>query len=152
MQTLKLMIKGRMMPRKNKQQPTSVTAPGQPYGIAGEQQAAMQMIPLPETQVDASMTDNVAASPLEPFNGIPPATEPNAMEQAIQAALITPSSDSPAFSAPSVRPNESIFTPASMPSTPRSSDVGNILRALAEDVGGDPVLSQLAAQADQQRL
>jgi hypothetical protein len=146
------MIKGRAMPRKSKQQPTSVTAPGQPYGIASEQQAAMQMIPLPDTQVtgtvDAPVTpDMTASAPLEA-----PTTSPNSMETAIQEALISPSPDAAAFSALTSRANESIFTPASMPSAPRPSDVGNILRALAEDAGGDPVLSQLAAQADQQRL
>ena len=140
------------MPRKSKQQPTSVTAPGQPYGIAGEQQAAMNMVPLPDTQVTGSMDAPVGPAP---DGGAPmPAMEsaPNSMESAIQAALISPSPDAAAFSAATSRPNESIFTPASMPTAPRPSDVGNILRALAEDAGGDPVLSQLAAQADQQRL
>jgi hypothetical protein len=140
------------MPRKSKQQSTSVTAPGQPYGIAGEQQAAMNMVPLPDTQVTGSMDAPVGAAP---DSGAPmPAMEsaPNSMESAIQAALISPSPDAAAFSAATSRPNESIFTPASMPTAPRPSDVGNILRALAEDAGGDPVLSQLAAQADQQRL
>lgn len=140
------------MPRKSKQQPTSVTAPGQPYGIAGEQQAAMNMVPLPDTQVTGSMDAPVGVAP---DAGAPmPAVEsaPNSMESAIQAALISPSPDAAAFTAATSRPNESIFTPASMPSAPRPSDVGNILRALAEDAGGDPVLSQLAAQADQQRL
>lgn len=140
------------MPRKNKQQPTSVTAPGQPYGIAGEQQAAMKMVPLPDTQVNPSMSDPVAPSPMDAGAAPAPAAPQNPMEEAIKAALISPSPDAPAFSAPTTRPDESIFTPASMPSAPRPSDVGNILRALAEDVGGDPVLSQLAAQADQQRL
>ena len=140
------------MPRKSKQQPTSVTAPGQPYGIAGEQQAAMNMVPLPDTQVTGSMDAPVGAAP----DGAAPMpameSAPNSMESAIQAALISPSPDAAAFSAATSRPNESIVTPASMPTAPRPSDVGNILRALAEVAGGDPVLSQLAAQADQQRL
>ena len=140
------------MPRKSKQQPTSVTAPGQPYGIASEQQAAMQMVPLPDTQVTGSMDAPVApdmggSAPM----GAPEST-PDSMQMAIQEALMSPSPDAAAFSAATSRPNESIFTPASMPTAPRPSDVGNILRALAEDAGGDPVLSQLAAQADQQRL
>ena len=140
------------MPRKSKQQPTSVTAPGQPYGIAGEQQAAMKMVPLPDTQVMGSMDAAVGAAP-DTGAPVPPMQESaNPMEAAIQGALISPTPDAPSFSAPTTRPNESIFTPAAMPSIPRLSDVGNILRALAEDAGGDPVLSQLAAQADQQRL
>lgn len=139
------------MPRKNKSQPVSVTAPGQPYGIAGEQRAAMDMIPLPDTQVTGSMTEPVgkAVAPAADITEIKPE---NSMEQAIQAALTSPSPDAPAFSAATQRPDEPIFMPASMPTAPRASDVGNILRALSEDVGGDPVLMQLAAQADQQRL
>jgi hypothetical protein len=140
------------MPRKSKQQPTSVTAPGQPYGIASEQQAAMQMVPLPDTQVTGSMDAPVASDMGGSAPMGAPESAPDSMQTAIQEALMSPSPDAAAFSSPTSRPNESIFTPASMPTAPRPSDVGNILRALAEDAGGDPVLSQLAAQADQQRL
>jgi len=140
------------MPRKSKQQPTSVTAPGQPYGIASEQQAAMQMVPLPDTQVTGSMDAPVAPDMGGSAPMSTPESAPNSMQTAIQEALMSPSPDAAAFSSPTSRPNESIFTPASMPTAPRPSDVGNILRALAEDAGGDPVISQLAAQADQQRL
>jgi hypothetical protein len=139
------------MPRKSKQQPTSVTSPGQPYGIAGEQQAAMNMVPLPDTQVAGSMDAPISSD----MGGSAPmgASEsaPNSMQMAIQEALMSPSPDAAAFSAPTTRPNESIFTPAA-PSIARPSDLGNIFRALAEDSGGDPVFLQLAAQADEQRL
>lgn len=140
------------MPRKNKQQATSVTAPGQPYGIAGEQQAAMKMVPLPDSQINPSMTEPVTANPTIPEMPGSTPEDLNSMESAVQAAFLSPSPDSPAFSTPSSRPLESIFTPAANGSFNRPSDVGNILRALAEDAGGDPVLMQLAAQADQQRL
>jgi hypothetical protein len=137
------------MPRKSKQQPTSVTAPGQPYGIASEQQAAMKMVPLPDTQVTGSMDTPIGDDPNTPMPGAK--TKPDSLQTAIQAALMSPSPDQAAFSTPTDRPNESIFTPA--PASPmRPSDVGNIFRALAEDSGGDPVFLQLAAQADEQRL
>lgn len=137
------------MPRKSKQQPTSVTAPGQPYGIASEQQAAMKMVPLPDTQVTGSMDAPIGGNPNASMPGTE--TKPDSMQAAIQAALISPSPDQKAFSTPTNRPNEPIFTPAP-PSPMRPSDVGNIFRALAEDSGGDPVFLQLAAQADEQRL
>lgn len=141
------------MPRKNKNQPVAVTAPGQPYGIAGEQREAMRLLPLPDTQVDPSMTDPTAPAPMDGSSPTPASAEPemSSMDQAIQAALTSPSPDAPAFSAATRRPEESIFTPAAMPMQ-RPSDVGNILRALAADAGGDPILSQMAAQADEQRL
>lgn len=112
----------------------------------------MKMVPLPDTQIDPSLSAPSDVSPMDSAPMPSAAPESNPMEEAIKAALISPSPDTPAFSSPSMRPEESIFTPAATPSVPRPSDVGNILRALAEDVGGDPVLSQLAAQADQQRL
>ncbi|NBW35723.1 MAG: hypothetical protein EBR30_12035 [Cytophagia bacterium] len=138
------------MPRKSKNQPVSVTAPGQPYGVAGDQKAAMQMIPLPESQVQPSMTAPITV----PSESVPaPATEPqmNSMQQAIQAALTSPSPDAPAFSTPTARPNESIFTPAPAVMN-RPNEVANIFRALADDAGGDPYLLELAAQVDEQRL
>ncbi len=141
------------MPRKNKTQPSSTTAPGQPYGIAGDQQAAMKMVPLPDTQINGSMSDPTGPSGVDPSMPSGDSGGPmNSMESAIQAALVSPSPQAPAFSSPTTRPNESIFTSAAMPSAPRPSDVGNIFRALAEDSGGDPVFLQLAAQADEQRL
>jgi len=138
------------MPRKSKQQAPSVTSPGQPYGIAGEQQAAMKTIPLPDSQIMGEMDAPIDGDAVASMPGSE--TEPDSMQMAVQEALMSPSPDAAAFSAPTSRPNESIFTPAPMQSMARPSDVGNILRALAEDAGGDPVLSQLAAQADQQRL
>ena len=140
------------MPRKSKQQPTSVTAPGQPYGIASEQQAAMQMVPLPDTQVTGSMDAPVAPDMGGSAPMGAPESAPDSMQTAIQEALMSPSPDAAAFSSPTSRPNESIFTPAATPSIARPSDVGNIFRALAEDSGGDPIFLQLAAQADEQRL
>lgn len=152
MPTLKLTIKGKTMPRKSKSQATTVTAPGQPYGVAGEQQAAMKLLPLPDTQVQPDMSAPTAAPSSVPgMANTADAPQPNAMEAAIQAALTSPSPDAPAFSAPTTRPEESIFTTVQQPIT-RKSDVANILRALSDDVGGDPVLMQLAAQAEQQGL
>jgi len=137
------------MPRKSKQQAPSVTSPGQPYGIAGEQQAAMKTIPLPDSQIMGEMDAPIDGDAVASMPGSE--TEPNSMQAAIQAALMSPSPDQAAFSAPTNRPNESIFTPTAM-SAARPTDLGNIFRALAEDSGGDPVFLQLAAQADEQRL
>ena len=137
------------MLRKSKQQAPSVTSPGQPYGIAGEQQAAMKTIPLPDSQIMGEMDTPISGDAGASMPGSE--TEPNSMQAAIQAALMSPSPDQAAFSAPTNRPNESIFTPSPM-STARPTDLGNIFRALAEDSGGDPVFLQLAAQADEQRL
>jgi hypothetical protein len=148
------------MPRKSKTQPITTTAPGQPYGVASEQQAAMKTIPLPNSAIVANpvmpSSQNVASPPMpmpqdtpqSSINavGLPTNTAPLSPESTLTAALNTTPPMGAAFSDPSTYPkNENSMMPVASP-TPKSP-IANILNMVAEANGNDPALIAIAANA-----
>lgn len=90
------------MPRKAKTQPTTTTAPGQPYGMASQQVAAMEQIPLPDTSV-TPQTPQPTASAQTPPSEAPmgaPTAPPDPLAQALMDAQAMPAPTAPAFSTP----------------------------------------------------
>ena len=135
------------MPRKSKTQTTAVVAPGQPYGIAGDQQAAMKTIPLPNTTISGDMSAPTGAIPIPPNELSPTPSEiPSAPQDALMAALNTPPPTSEAFTMPTNRPQEPLMTPVPA-SEPKRSRAAEILHMLADASGGDPALIQIANDA-----
>lgn len=144
------------MPRKSKTQNTAVTAPGQPYGIAGDQQAAMKTIPLPNTEIQGSNTAQVSP-PINPSvfqqvnSGLPEQQSNNdssGFQAAIEAATNSPEPAQNAFSDPTARPSESLLTMPTKNIPPRTP-TADILRMMAQSNGNDPALMDMAAKAAQ---
>ena len=141
------------MPRKSKSQPVAVTAPGQPYGIAGDQQAAMKSIPLPNTEIQGQNIAQTSPS-LNPemINQVnqspnPVASEaPSDFQSAIMAAMNSPEPTQNAFSDPTARPSESLLTMPMQPNV-KKTPTSDILRMMAEANGNDPALMDMAASA-----
>lgn len=141
------------MPRKSKTQPITTTAPGQPYGVASEQQAAMKTIPLPNTVVQANSVapagDNVPSPPAPAtMQSIPASVDTQQPDSqiALNAALNTTPPVGAAFSDPprySQQNNPIMPTPSLAP----KSAVANILNMIAESHGNDPALIAIAANA-----
>ena len=142
-------IKGRQMPRKSKQQATSVTAPGQPYGIAGEQKAAMQSVPLPETRVQPDMQspNNATMDQGQPLDS---AAVPDPLQQLLQDAQSMPAPNLNSFSVPTERPDENLMTMPDQPIAGVPNKTAEILRMVARFQNNDPLL--LAKAADAERL
>lgn len=135
------------MPRKSKNQPTNQTAANQAYGVAGEQKAAMSVIPLPNTQ----MEPDTNAQFLQPMSSVP-AGSPDIGNQILEAARNAPPPDEPAFSAPSNRPDESVFVAPQNPPSVKVSPAIELLRMIAASNGNDPLLMQIAADAERLKL
>jgi hypothetical protein len=141
------------MPRKSKTQPIATTAPGQPYGVASEQQAAMKTIPLPNTVVQANPVapagNNVPSPPVPTATQSIPTpvnTQQSNSQVALNAALNTTPPAGAAFSDPPRYPQQNnpiMPTPLSAP----KSAVANILNMIAESHGNDPALIAIAANA-----
>lgn len=140
------------MPRKTKNQSTTVTSPGQPYGIASEQQAAMNIVPLPNTQIDPQMEQTNPLDTSRSLGGAPnvmPSENNNPLNNIIDIAKNTPAPSAPAFSAPTERPEESIMTkPTTPPVVPNNTAM--IIRMIAQ-ANGDDSLNQIATNVERLR-
>jgi hypothetical protein len=148
------------MPRKSKTQPIATTAPGQPYGIASDQQAAMKTLPLPNSVIKASLSDptstNVPTPPIPlPQDGMfgSPITMGQGMESAqpdqksmLEAALNTAPPLGNAFSDAPRFAGDQTLMPSMAPAAPKSA-IANILNMIAESHGNDPALIAIAANA-----
>ena len=134
------------MPRKSKTQSTAVTAPGQPYGIAGEQQAAMQTIPLPETRVEPNTQPSTGS--VVDQSSMESAAVPSPMEQLLDSARSAPAPTLNAFSAPTERPQEDLMTMPQKPISAVPNKTAEILRMVARFQNNNPTLLQKAADAE----
>jgi hypothetical protein len=140
------------MPRKSKQQSTVATSPGQPYGIAGEQQAAMNIVPLPDTQIMPEMQNGAMPSTSSPLGAAPDSdleSNVNPLAGIIDAARNSPAPAAPAFSAPTERPEESIMARPPLPPTV-PNNTANIIRMIAQ-ANGDSSLNEIAANVERLR-
>ena len=136
------------MPRKTKTPKVPATSPGQPYGVAGEQKAAMNIIPVanggpeynPETPATLPETQEMLG-----VNG-PPPEEYGGFASTLEAALQTQPPGEGAFSAPSNFPDQSFNntpiapTPMERPTNPTIAT----LELMARNMGNDPALLEMA--------
>jgi hypothetical protein len=88
------------MPRRSKNQQAPAAAPGQPYGEAGDQIQAQNVIPLPQ-QTAPTPGGQPGSEEQAPVAG------GNPLEAAVAAAMGTPPPGG-SLTAPSVRPNEPV--------------------------------------------
>jgi hypothetical protein len=155
------------MPRKAKTPSVStpVTSPGQGYGVAGEQKAAMAAVPLPGGAPDVGAPGTGAPTGASPAAPTPPASrggapvpppaagpEPapgggNPLAQAIVAAISSPAPAEGGFDRPTERPTEDLFTPPAPMRSGRVTPTARVLSMLAESNGNDPALRALADDA-----
>ena len=142
------------MPRKKK--PTvPVTSPGQPYGVASDQAAAMDMVPMAQ---GSSMAGGPAPGPAQvpPPGPVPPgAPAPTAMPTDPMAAVLgaaqgmEPPPEEGMFG-PSERPDEDVMTmPAA--AAPAPSGLDTVFAILAEAYDDD-YYHELAAMARARRI
>lgn len=127
------------MPRKSKPQATTVTAPGQPYGIASDQQAAMATIPLPNNNLPISTSPSAPSQ--NPLEAMVPSGTNNNFADVLNAAVAAPVPSQGAFSAPTVRPNQDLMEnvlPA--PSQPTTNPTIELLQTMAANMGNDPAI------------
>lgn len=152
------------MPRKAKSQGATKTAPGQAYGMAGEQVAAMEQIPLPQTSItgDAGAAmggTGTAPNPAPQTEGVPPTSAPlpaigaapeiNVLEKALADAAAMPQPAINSFSAP-VGPEELQnlpATPVTRQMSRMTSPVVDLLQSMALAHGNDARLEELANNA-----
>lgn len=144
------------MPRKSKTQSTTRTSPGQPYGMAGEQVAAMEQIPIPLTNQPPAVNAAPASAGAMPA-GMAPSGPPEAaqqaeigqLEQALMDATATPAPTMPAFSAPVTDDERAALaaTKSPMQSARQVSPVVQLLQDLAMANMGDEYLEEIAATA-----
>lgn len=128
------------MPRKSKPQATTVVSPGQPYGIAGEQQAAMATIPLPNNDLPITTVNASTPSPNPEMASMQPGPSSN-FADVLNAAVASPTPGQGAFSAPTTRPNQSMMEnvqPA--PSVSPSNPTIQLLETMASNMGNDPAI------------
>ena len=138
------------MPRKSKTQNTNVISPGQPYGIAGEQQAAMKSVPLPQTRIEGNTSPST--DPMSSQEGtMDSVASPDAMQQLLSNAQSTPAPSLNAFSAPTERPEENLMTMPEKPISGIPNRTAEILRMVARFQNNDPLLLQKAADAERLR-
>jgi hypothetical protein len=147
------------MPRKSKPQSANLVGQDQPYGMAGEQQAAMKTVPLPNNTTPmptAQGTQPAVGAPPSDGNptplttpGVAPATAPsNPMGNALIAALSTPPPGPGAFSQPTTRPAEPVTTmPQPGQPVPNNTPTADILRKMALAAGNDPAILAMANNA-----
>lgn len=136
------------MPRKTKTPKVSATAPGQPYGVAGEQKAAMDVVPIANTTnenfLDQPINPQQATADLNPVGSNP---EPSSgLDSILQAAIQSPTPELGAFSAPSERPEETFqnMQPMGTPSKPPTNPTIEALEMMARNMGNDPALLEMA--------
>lgn len=150
------------MPRKAKPStpPVPVTSPGQPYGVAGEQRAAMQAVPLPDVAASPPPAGGGASAPMAsppppgPAGAPPPAVAndvPTAggdpLGEAVMAALASPMPVQGGLTRPTERPDEDLLTPPPVMRPARVTPTARVLQMLAESNGNDPALQAIAADA-----
>lgn len=130
------------MPRRAKTPRLPATSPGQPYGVAGEQRAAMDVIPLPEDNPPPTLPPPPAdAAP----GGPPPAAPLTDLGAAVQGAMQmeAPTGD---LYGPTQYPDQQLGQPYAAP-VRRSTPTADVLRMVAESMGGDPLILQMADDA-----
>lgn len=148
------------MPRTAKRNPAApssmpATSPGQDYGVAGEQRAAMAQMPLAEaagTQVP--MNQAQPPSPLPAVQAEAPAVDPETL-----ALMMDPPPEGGALALDSAFPDEPLTAGMSIGEGPgpeavallgnqsrRAGPVAATLAAIAQATG-DPALRQLADRA-----
>lgn len=140
------------MPRKSKSQPIASVAPGQPYGIAGDQQAAMKTVPLPNNQTIPEPLNASSPNPVAP-----PTATPNSpsvsLEDILGAAQASPTPGSGAFSAPTMMPNQGLLDQVTPPPTaPRTNPTIELLKTMAANAGNDPAILEIVNQLQMQRM
>lgn len=150
------------MPRKAKQ--PSTPAPNQPYGMAGDQQAAMAQIPLPRaaspSDPGGGTQDTTGNQPMPiPGAGAAPTGAPPGMgapapgppaddlDGAISAAMAMTPPQGGLFDAPTARPDEDLMTMPDPMERGRVTPTARALALMAENNGNDPGLRALAADA-----
>jgi len=140
------------MPRKSKSQPLANVAPGQPYGIAGDQQAAMKTIPIPNSQIipePLRSTSPESATSATP----PPATTGMSLQNILQAAQEAPMPGAGAFSAPTALPNQGLLDQVQPPpNTPVTNPTIELLKTMAANAGNDPAILEIVNQLQMQRM
>ena len=150
------------MPR-NAKRPTPpampATSPGQPYGVAGEQRAAMASIPLPMTGPEQVGPQGEAGPPPAglPAGGPPgqtPALTPDNPMSPIAAALSMPAPEGDAFADETAFPDEPVTAglPTQQFIQPQVPPVANTLRMMAATFGNDPDLLRIADDAQKRGL
>lgn len=128
------------MPRKSKPQSTTVVSPGQPYGIAGDQQAAMATIPLPNNDLPVSTINASIPSADIQMPSMQPGSNSN-FADVLNAAVSSPVPGQGAFSAPTTRPNQSMTEVVnSAPAVPASNPTIQLLETMASNMGNDPAI------------
>lgn len=136
------------MPRKTKTPNIAATAPGQPYGVAGEQKAAMNIVPMAdgnnEYNPDTPLTSSESNQMLSPNSS--PIGQPTGLPSALEAALQTQPPGEGAFSAPSNNPDQTFEnTPMAPPPLERPTNpTVATLEMMARNMGNDPALMEMA--------
>lgn len=131
------------MPRKSKTQPVKTSA-DQAYGVAGEQKASMNVVPLPNTKVEPQATNG---PPLQQSEVVPP--PPSIFD--IAANEMPP--DQMAFSEPTGRPEEPLMTPPNLaPSAKAPNRVAMLLRSIAATSPNPDAYENLARIAERNKL
>lgn len=131
------------------------TAPGQPYGVAGEQQAAMKAVPLPDSAPAAAAGPppmpggQAPPTSAEPGGGAPPMPTggpPQGIASALQAAMAMAPPPGGGIDRPTEMPNQPLTTaPPARPG--RVTPTARVLAMLAENNNNDPALQQAASAA-----
>lgn len=138
------------MPRKTKTPKIAATSPGQPYGVAGEQKAAMNIVPMangnPKFNLDMPVSSTQSQEMLNPVG--PPPETPMGLDSALQAALETQPPGEGAFSAPSNNPDQTFEnTPIVPPPMERPTNPTiETIEMMARNMGNDPALMEMANQ------
>lgn len=138
------------MPRKTKTPQIPATSPGQPYGVAGEQKAAMNIVPMANSNAeynpDMPVTSSEAQQMLSPSG--PATPQSTGFSSALEAALQTQPPGEGAFSAPSNNPDQTFentpIAPAPM-EKPTNPTIAT-LEMMARNMGNDPALLEMANQ------
>lgn len=138
------------MPRKTKTPKVAVTSPGQPYGVAGEQKAAMDIVPMAggngEYNPDMPVSSTESAQMLNPSGDT--AGMSSGIGSVLEAALQTQPPGEGAFSAPSNNP-EQTFQNTPIPAAPDvrpTNPTIDTLEMMARNMGNDPALMEMANQ------
>lgn len=136
------------MPRKTKTQNLPATSPGQPYGVAGEQVAAMNTIPLPTGDtnnfMDQPVTPDQVTDSLAPVGSS--MNEGSNFANILQEAVSSPTPGPGAFSAPTERPSETLDSALMQPAPKpmESNPTVQTLMTMARNMGNDPALMEIA--------
>ena len=138
------------MPRKTKTPKVAATSPGQAYGVAGEQKAAMDIVPMAgantEYNPDMPVSNAESAQMLNPSGDTSGMS--SGLDSVLQAALETQPPGEGAFTAPSNNP-EQTFQNTPIPEAPAvrpTNPTIDTLEMMARNMGNDPGLMEMANQ------